>query len=418
MRYIFRRAKDPNGTPKKKKPAWREWLDAAVFAIVAATLIRTFFVEAYTIPSESMEGTMLVNDYLFVSKIAYGARLPITPVAVPLVHNTMPLFGGKSYTEAVQWKYRRLPGLGHIKRYDVVVFNFPEGDSVFRDPKGNYLQEDYYTVAADPQGVSNYVDAGCTLEHRPVDKTDNYIKRCVGLPGDMIEVRQGNLFVNGQQSPDFVHLKNEFAINANNKMPDDDFTKEAHISFQGPNNEMGKDIRQPRNGATFNLLVQNKYLPMLQQFYGAANVTRFIEAPGVSPNTSRSNYAFPRDIVHFPNNVDNFGAITIPKKGATITLTPENIALYHRIIQVYEDNTFEEKGGQFIINGQPATRYTFKMDYYWMMGDNRHASSDSRFWGFVPEDHIVGKASFVWLSYGEGSIRWGRLFRGIHTLEN
>lgn len=410
MRYIFRRAKNPNEAQKKKKPVWREWLDAAVFAIVAATLIRTFFVEAYTIPSESMEGTMLVNDYLFVSKMAYGARLPLTPVAVPLVHNEMPIVGGRSYTDAVQWKYRRLPGFGHIERNDVVVFNFPDGDTVLVDPDGHYMQNDYYSEVQTQEALNNLLQRGYRLEHRPVDKTDNYIKRCVGVPGDIIEVRQGALFVNGQRSPDFAHLKNEYSVMANGKPLDEDFMKEAHIS-----DEQNKDVRPGRNGATYNLLIQNKYVPVVQQYFGAANVKPFAEAPGIN-GMPPEGWAFPRD-ARYPFNVDNFGPITIPKKGTSVTLTPENIALYRRLIKVYEGNTLEERGNQFIINGQPATRYTFKMDYYWMMGDNRHNSLDSRYWGYVPEDHVVGKASFVWLSYGEGGIRWSRLFRGIHTLE-
>jgi len=178
-----------------------------------------------------------------------------------------------------------------------------------------------------------------------------------------------------------------------------------------------KDVRMGKNGATYNMMLQNKYVPAMKQRYGADNVVLYTEAPG-STYRLRDGWTFPRDTVHFKTNVDNFPPISIPKKGETITLTPENIAIYERIIGVYEGNTFENRGNQFIINGQPATRYTFKMDYYWMMGDNRHCSADSRYWGFVPEDHIVGKASFVWLSYGEGGIRWSRLFRGIHTLEN
>ena len=418
MRYIFRRSKESNATPRKKKPAWREWLDAAVFAIVAATIIRTFFVEAYTIPSESMEGSMLVNDYLFVSKMSYGARLPMTPLAVPLVHNTMPLLGGKSYTDAVQWKYRRLPGFGHIERNDVVVFNFPDGDTVLRDDKGNYLQDDYYGYAMMPESRNVLQANGYTLEHRPVDKTDNYIKRCVGVPGDLIEVREGVLYVNGQRSVDFPHIKNEYSVVTNGKPLDDEMLKEAHISNESTReNEPPKDVRPGRNGANYNLMVQNKYVPVLQKYFGAGNVKFYVEPAANATLVAPQYWAFPRDTTNFKNNVDNFAAITIPKKGTTVTLTPNNIALYRRLISVYEHNTLEERNNTYIINGQPATRYTFKMDYYWMMGDNRHNSLDSRFWGFVPEDHVVGKAWFVWLSYGEGGIRWSRLFRGIHTLE-
>lgn len=399
MRYTFRRRRlvdEKDIKTKKKKPIWREWLDAAVFAIVAATIIRTFLVEAYTIPSESMEGTMLVNDYLFVSKLAYGPRLPMTPLAVPLVHNEMPLFGGRSYTEAVQWKYRRLPGFGKVKRYDVVVFNFPDGDTVMKDSQGNNLQDDYYMSVAARGREQSLING---YEHRPADKTDNYIKRCVAIPGDVVEIRGGILYLNGAPSPAYPHIKNEYAPQPGSKMLSDDLMEEAHIS------QKSRDITE--HGTFF---VQNKYVETLRQ--NGVNVQLFAYRPGVIGDLS-----FPRDTTNFKWNVDNFGPLTIPKKGMTVTLTPQNIALYRRIISVYEGNKYEERDGQFIINDKPATTYTMQMDYYWMMGDNRHNSQDSRYFGFVPESHIVGKASFVWLSYGEGGIRWSRIFRGIHTLE-
>ncbi len=401
MRYTFRRSKDTNASPKAKKPAWREWLDAAVFAIVAATIIRTFFVEAYTIPSESMEGTMLVNDYLFVSKMAYGARLPITPLAVPLVHNEMPFVGGKSYTDAVQWKYRRLPGFGHVERNDVVVFNFPEGDTVMMDDNGNIKQNDYYserTVHSKDELLANGFQA------RPLDKTENYIKRCVGLPGDVVELRNGDLWVNGQPSVYFPHIKNEYSALPGSKMIDEDLMEEAHIYVKSG------DIR----GNT--ILVQNMYVKTLQN--AGVKLQRAVLPAGYTGSVDPVNeWVFPRDAANHKWNVDNYGPLTIPKKGVTVMLTPQNISLYRRLITAYEGNTLEEKGGQFVINGQAATSYTFKLNYYWLMGDNRHNSLDSRFWGYVPESHVVGKASFVWLSYGEGGIRWSRLFRGIHTLE-
>jgi signal peptidase I len=405
MRNPFRRRRDPDAPPRKKKPVWREWLDAAVFAIVAATLIRTFLVEAYTIPSESMEGTMLVNDYLFVSKMAYGARMPITPLAVPLVHNSLPVTGGKSYTDAVQWKYRRLPGFGHVDRYDVVVFNFPDGDTVLKDEEGRVRQDDYYTYA---RFVPREQLLANGYEHRPVDKTDNYIKRCVAIPGDVVELRNSVLFINGKPAPDFPHIKHEYSVVTKGRGLGDDTREAAQINQE-------KDMRQGPPGASFNLLLQNKYVDMLRKSPEVASITRYAETPGVVGNIA--GWTFPQDTVHFKWNVDNFGPLTLPKKGTTVTLTPENIAIYRRIISVYEGNKLEERDGQFIINDRPATTYTLKMDYYWMMGDNRHNSLDSRFWGFVPESHVVGKASFVWLSYGEGGMRWRRLFRGIHTLE-
>jgi signal peptidase I len=410
MRYIFRRRRlvdEKDVKKKKKKPVWREWLDAALFAVIAATLIRTFIVEAYTIPSESMEGTMLVNDYLFVSKLAYGPRLPMTPLAVPLVHNTMPITGGKSYTEAVQWDYHRLPGFGHVQRYDVVVFNFPEGDTVFKDENGNVRQEDYYMIRRLPEQEQRFILAN-GIEHRPVDKTDNYIKRCVGVPGDVIEIRSGALYVNGKPGPDFPHIKHEYSVVLKGRGLSDETKDAAQINEN-------KDLRQGPAGSSFNVLLQNDKVDVMRRAPEVASVQRYSEPAGLLGGPA--NWTFPQDTAHYKWNVDNYGPITIPTKGKPIALTPENIAEYRRLISVYEGNKLEERNGQYFINGQAATSYTPKMNYYWMMGDNRHNSLDSRFWGFVPEDHVVGKASFVWLSYGPNGIRWSRLFRSIHALE-
>jgi signal peptidase I len=357
-----------------------------------------------------MEGTMLVNDYLFVSKLAYGPRLPMTPLAVPLVHNTMPFTGGKSYTDAVQWKYHRLPGFGRVQRNDVVVFNFPEGDTVMKDDDGNYLQDDYYTHAR-LEDRNALIARG--IERRPVDKTDNYIKRCVGIPGDVIEVRNGILFLNGQPAINYPHLKMEYSVTTKSRILSDDLLQNAHINTEP---FPYKDLRPGANGATYNLLLQNKYVDLVRKSGEVTALAPYAEPAGNTGNPG--NWTFPQDTVHYKWNVDNFGPLAIPKKGSVITLTPQNIAIYRRLIGTYEGNKLEERGNQFIINGQPATTYTLKMDYYWMMGDNRHNSLDSRFWGFVPESHIVGKAWFVWLSYGEGGIRWSRIFRSIHTLEN
>lgn len=406
MSIFFGKSKD--NKPKKKKPVWREWLDAGVFAVVAATLIRTFILEAYTIPSESMEGTMLVNDYLFVSKMHYGARIPMTPVAVPLVHNEMPVIGGKSYTDAVQWGYHRLPGFSEIKRYDVVVFNFPDGDTVLLDENGRPRQDDYYTYARfipRAQLIAN------GIQTRPVDKTDNYIKRCVAVPGDVLEVREGQLYINGQPSPVFPHVKNEYSVIMKQGGGFSDETAEANHINLNPD----KDIRPGPPGTSMNVLLQNEYVDAVRKAPEVAHLSLYTQPKGYVGGPL--NWTFPDDTVHFKWNLDNYGPITIPKKGQTITLTPENIAEYRRLITVYEHNTLEERNGQFIINGKATNNYTIKMDYYWMMGDNRHNSLDSRYWGFVPESHVVGKAWFVWLSYGEHGIRWSRLFRGIHTLE-
>ncbi|KAA5536534.1 signal peptidase I [Taibaiella lutea] len=404
-----KKKQDPN---KKKKPVWREWLDAGLFAIIAATIIRTFLIEAYTIPSGSMEGTMLINDYLFVSKVSYGPRLPMTPIAIPLVHNTMPVFGGKSYTDAVQWGYHRLPGFGNVERNDVVVFNFPNNDTAMLiDPAADY----YAAVrSAGREAVWNQTE----IITRPVDKKENYIKRCVGISGDIIEVRDGVVFVNGKQGQLFPHQRMDYRIMAQpNFGISEDFAEENHILLKGGNANTG-----------FVVEMENETVPLVKKLQGVINVSHFVEAKGAIDGPT-GMAVYPNNVNFFKWNEDNYGPIMIPKKGMTINLTPENIALYKRDIQVYEKNKFEERDGKVFINDAPATQYTFKMNYFWLMGDNRHNSADSRFWGFVPEDHVVGKASFVWLSYGNSSdegqtdayakkgIRWGRLMRGVGSLE-
>jgi signal peptidase I len=394
-----------------KKPVWREWVDAGLFAIVAATLIRTFFIEAYTIPSGSMEGTMLINDYLFVSKVAYGPRMPMTPLAVPLVHNTLPLVGGNSYTDAVQWKYRRLPGFGHVKRNDVVVFNFPNNDTAMAiDPA-----QDYYTAVR--LNTREAVWANTKILTRPVDKKENYIKRCVGVPGDKIQVINGVLHVNGKPGEMFPHQRMDYLVSATgNFFIAQDFAEENHILFKGGNPSTG-----------YVMEMEYETVAVISKLPGVTKVVPFGEAAGVEGQGSAMVYPQSyQDVLKW--NQDNYGPVIVPKKGMTVQLTPENIAIYQRDIQVYEGNKFEIRNGKCFINDKEATTYTFNMDYYWLMGDNRHNSADSRFWGFVPEDHVVGKASFVWLSYGsnpEGStdaytkkgIRWNRLLRGVGSLE-
>ncbi|MBS1586732.1 MAG: signal peptidase I [Bacteroidetes bacterium] len=397
MRLAFWKKKDAE---RKKKPVWREWLDAGIFAIVAATLIRTFFIEAYTIPTGSMEGSLLVNDFLFVSKISYGPRIPMTPLAVPLVHNTMPITGGKSYTEAVKWGYHRWWGFGKVERNDVVVFNFPEGDTIMKEEP----EQDYYIqcrIMGREAVKSNY-----TIESRPIDKTDNYIKRCVAIPGDVLELKNGVLYINGQQSRLYPHSKTEYIVRTDGNMLSSDELEENNVEVRN------------NNGQAYDLLIENGKVPTVKKMAHVVTMEPAVMPAGVVG--SAGEWTFPQDTAHFKWNVDNFGPMTIPKKGATVQLTAENIALYRRLISVYEGNKLEENNGQFTINGKPSNSYTFKMDYYWMMGDNRHNSLDSRYWGFVPEDHVVGKAWFVWLSYGKGlsDIRWRRLFHGIHSLEN
>lgn len=393
MRLAFWKKKD--NTKKKKKSVVREWLDAAIFAIVAATIIRTFFIEAYTIPTPSMEGSLLVNDFLFVSKLAYGPRVPMTPLSFPLVHNTMPIIGGKSYSEAVQWKYRRWPGFGHVQRYDVVVFNFPNNDTVVAEMP----DRDYYDIVRQ-MGSREMVHAQYTIITRPVDKKENYIKRCMGVPGDKIQIVDGKVFVNDKPAQVFPHAKLTYQVATNGQGFDTEFLEENSIEMRG------------MNAGVYFLNIPNDKLGAIKALPNVVAVKVDAIAPG-----STVDMAFPHDPANFRWNRDNYGPMVIPAKGTTVTLTPQNIALYRRIIFNYEGNAFEERNGKFFINGKETNTYTFKMDYYWMMGDNRHNSADSRYWGFVPEDHIVGKASFVWLSYGEGGLRWSRLFRGIGALE-
>ncbi len=389
--------KKKEATNKKKKSAIREWLDAALFAIIAATIIRTFFIEAYTIPTSSMEGTLLINDYLFVSKLAYGPRVPMTPLAVPLVHNSF--MGGKSYSEAVKWKYRRLPGFGDVKQNDVIVFNFPNNDTtMLAEPDKDY----YEAVRRDGR---NAVWARSEVIYRPVDKRENYIKRCVAVPGQTVQIKDGVLYVDNQQATIYSHMKFRYqvtlkpgtALAAN-------FMKDNNIEFHGQtdsfivvycDDEVAKKIKA------------------LSQVESIKTYARPISE--VNPDV------YPQKAEIFAWNEDNYGPLVIPKAGMTIDLNLQNLALYKRCIETYEGNTIRISGNDVYINDQLAKQYTFKMDYYWAMGDNRPFSLDSRFWGFVPEDHLVGKASFVWYSTHEkgftNGIRWNRLLRGIKTLE-
>ena len=356
--------------PKKKKTEVRSWIDAIGFAVIAATILRTFLIEAYTIPTSSMEKSMLIGDFLFVSKVAYGPRVPMTPIAFPLVHHTMPIGNGKSYTEAVKLPYHRMKGLGEIKRNDCVVFNWP----------------------AETLG-------------RPVDKKENYVKRCVGVPGDKIELIDAQLMVNDAPQEEPEGMKKQWHYNVS--------TKGTGLN---PNILYEKyDITEGgygRNKNEYNLTLTNESRDAIQNFTNVTSVKRQYEKGGIY-----ADYIFPHD-KNFKWNVDNFGPITVPAAGETVSITTENLSIYKDIIERYENNKLEVVAGEIYINDKVATTYTFAMDYFWMMGDNRHNSADSRFWGFVPENHIVGKALFVWMSWdknakGLNKIRWNRLFSSV-----
>lgn len=400
MRLAFWKKK-VDTTPKKKKSFIREWVDAAVFAIVAASIIRIFLVEAYTIPTGSMEGSLLVNDYLFVSKVSYGARTPMTPLAVPLVHNTLPFFNCKSYTELVQWGYHRLPGLGHIERNDVVVFNFPAGDTVALEVQQD---QDYYALLRNYNNDREFVKNNFTVLSRPVDKKENYIKRCVGIPGDTIEVRGGYLYIGNKLSVQYPHSKMTYTIATNGQVSLDEFIEEQDMNPD--------EVNYDPNSKMYLANLANDQVAAIKKMKGVLAVAPFV----LAKNDTRDN-AYPNDTANFKWNRDFYGPLVVPKAGQQVALTLQNIALYQRIIANYEHNDLAIKDGKIFINGKESTSYTFQMNYYWMMGDNRHNSADSRYFGFVPDDHIVGKAWFVWLSFGNKGIRWNRLFRSISHLE-
>jgi len=373
----------------------------AVFAIVAASIIRIFLVEAYTIPTGSMEGSLLVNDYLFVSKVSYGARTPMTPLAVPLVHNTLPFFNCKSYTELVQWGYHRLPGFGHIERNDVVVFNFPAGDTVALEVQQD---QDYYSLLRNYNNDRAFVKNNFTVLSRPVDKKENYIKRCVGIPGDTIEVRGGYLYVGNKLSKQYPHAKMTYTIATNGQVSLDEFVEEQDMNPE--------ELNYDPNSKMYIANLSNDQVAAIKKMNGVIAIAPFV----LDKNDTRDN-AFPNDTANFKWNRDFYGPFIVPKAGQQVALSLQNIALYQRIIANYEHNSLDIKDGKIFINGKETTTYTFQMNYYWMMGDNRHNSADSRYFGFVPDDHIVGKAWFVWLSFGNKGIRWNRLFRSIAHLE-
>ncbi|RQO64568.1 signal peptidase I [Pedobacter sp. KBW06] len=391
--------KNNDAKPRKKKTKSREWFDAILFAVIAATIIRVFFIEAYTIPTASMERSLLVGDFLFVSKVNYGARIPMTPVAFPFAHHTMPITGTKAYWDGVEWKYRRLPGLSDIKRNDVVVFNYPQGDTVALE----YQDQDYYQMVRSLGWKQ--VNSQFTIVSRPVDKRENYIKRCIGIAGDTVSMKNGLVYLNGK--PEKLKNTGQIGYEVVFKTQDVNFSV-----FE----DMGFNVSEEISPMSQNSYQFTGTEPMMEKVRKLDFVQSVKELTEV--DQKRDGDIFPYD----PNrnwNVDNFGPIILPKRGWTVKLDSATMPLYERSIRIYEGNKVEKSGKGWLINGVAADSYTFKMNYYWMMGDNRHKSADSRYWGFVPEDHIVGKALFIWMSYDtNGSffskIRWNRLLKGIH----
>ncbi len=412
------------------------WVDALVFALVAVYFINLFFFQNYVIPSSSLEKSLLTGDYLFVSKVSYGPRIPETPLTMPLTQHTMPIINTKSYIEWPQWDYRRVKGLGKVQLNDIVVFNYPAGDTILTEEK--YQANDYYAMvysfgqqiyqsqmpnpitpdSLSPQQqldyfnmlynigrnyiVSNPNEYG-SIDHRPTDRRENYVKRCVGLPGQTLQIKNRIVYLDGKANKEPENVQYTYYVKLKADLPDD-LLKELGIS--------GEDLLS---------LNQNGYMPLTKKAVKVLSARKDLVASIRLNTDAATGEVYPLNAVTGWTR-DNYGPIWIPKKGETVQLTLKNIALYERPIRVYEHNQLDVRNGRIYINGREAHSYTFKMDYYWMMGDNRHNSADSRYWGFVPEDHIVGKPIFIWWSSdpdrrGFSGIRWNRLFRWVDNIK-
>ena len=397
-RYVWHR----NAALCERSKAYKtvyEWVNAIVFATVVASLVHIFIFQMYVIPTSSMEGSLLVGDYLYVSKVTYGPQMPNTPLSFPFVHHTMPFSQTrKSFSEAVKWPYHRLKGLRKIRRNDVVVFNFPAGDTVLLENQAVTYYDvlrGYQQAYGDAEGRRKLFEE-YTVIARPVDKRENYIKRCVALPGDTLAIVDRRVMVNGEPQEPIPGIQHRYIVQTSSPLSQYAIDKLGISEYGG-------------NGAAYEMFITEQTAEKLEALDNVISVRPYTHIA--------STDVFPQP--DYPQwSPDDFGPILIPAKGMTVELTRENLALYRRIIEVYEGHDLKTDGGTVLIDGVPTDTYTFAMDYYWMMGDNRHNSADSRFWGFVPEDHIVGKASFVWLSLDEkkpfpANIRWNRIFKKV-----
>lgn len=477
-----------------KKSKVKEWGDSILFALVAASIIRSYVFEPFQIPTGSMEKTLLVGDYLFVNKLAYGPKVPVTPLSFPLVHNTVPFINTRSYTTLEKGEYFRLPGFSDVNRYDVVVFNYPSGDTAIFDPRmpNGLMGHDYHGVVnreakrlfieqsypnelvkrqneihrelvasnggplKEPQAsiycrqvatqellephaeqfireLSKWKNAarrmmaedkitmdmeGMLIEHgglipRPVDKRENYIKRCVAIPGDTVEIIQSVLYINGKPAHIAEHQNLNYKVS--NFAPLSAETMRTKYGLERERN----DYYPLDNGQYMVTATQSEIVKLKNDFPNCE--FSLVLNPQYSDST-QSPSAFQRimNLDYFPKdlNVNNtntdFTKFVVPKKGVTVQLNNDNLPWYRRIISAYEGHLLVEKQDGIYIDGKKSTKYTFEMDYYWMMGDNRYNSADSRVWGFVPEDHIVGKASLVWFSKSPYlGVRWERIFKII-----
>ena len=403
-----------------KNSTFIEWLDALIFAVIAVSLINIFLFQNYKIPTGSMEKSLLIGDHLFVSKIAYGPRMPNTPIAFPFTQHTMPITKGKSWSDIIHWPYKRLTGIRKVKNNDPIVFNFPAGDTVVVEDQISSYYEIVKRTAQDikdndsgnSQALKNdsyYLNLSRKeirgrfhIIYRPVDRRDNYVKRCIGIPGDTILIKGGTLFVNGKRLPENNTQQTTYAVSTNGTTINPKAFERLDISVA--------DQQQFTGGYELPLTKENS-----EKIAKFSNVT---EVKPILANAGEFDpYIFPYSKT-LKWNLDNFGPLWIPSKGTTVKIDTSNICLYERIINVYEHNDLRVEGDKIFINNVPVISYTFKMDYYWMMGDSRHRSADSRYWGFVPEDHVVGKPEFIWLSIdkeakGFKKIRFGRMFMKV-----
>lgn len=404
-----------------------DWIDDIIFALVAVYFINLFIFQNYQIPSSSLEKSLLVGDYLFVSKVSYGPRVPNTPLSFPLVQNTLPILNCKSYLDWPSWDYKRVAGLGQIQRNDIVVFNFPAGDTVAT------LQQnpDYYTLVQmyGREAVRMNKQSFGEIIYRPVDKRENYVKRCVGLPGDSLSIRNNQVYINGKAAQNPKNMQLNYFVETETPLTETMFrnwgvSRDDYMPYGQPCTVTDPETLsflgfQPNANGAYNLVYR---FPMTEAMVAQVKKLPSVKKVIVEPEIIGGTMYYPVDYDNGWTR-DNYGPIWIPKRGATIELTPENLALYRRCIKNYEHNELEEKDGVVYINGEKATTYTFQYDYYWMMGDNRHNSADSRSWGFVPEDHIVGKPIMIWLSLDkdrslfDGGIRWNRLFRWVDSMK-
>lgn len=402
---------------KVKNPKLRNllnWVDDIVFALVAVYFINLFVFQNYQIPTPSLEKTLLVGDYLFVSKLSYGPRVPNTPLSFPLVQHTFPILNTKSYFDWPQWGYKRVKGLGEVKRNDIVVFNFPAGDTVaVKQPN-----PDYYTWVEMVGRDRLWLDKATygDIVYRPVDKRDNYVKRCVGMPGDSLKIVNNQLYINGEAQKNPEHMQLNYYVESTSLLTEDQFrlldVSQADRSMETNTNVLEYIGITPNESGQLNYVYN---MPLTQKAVETARKLSNVKNVIVQPDIYKS-YTYPLGY-KTGWTPDNYGPIWIPRKGETIELNEKNLAIYARCIRNYEGNTLEIKDGQVFINGKPEKTFTFKYDYYWMMGDNRHNSADSRSWGFVPEDHVIGKPLVIWLSLDkdrgifDGGIRWNRIFR-------